>query len=100
MADLHLTDLGHIIEGTVEADPLSEKLSIRTVDAEGKPQSIDLDELVRRYAGKEVKLTLASLENLQKIQTALGDGAGVMGVMPEDVPGATFQRTFKQKSRS
>lgn len=97
MADLHLTDLGHIIEGFVEADPLSEKLSIRTVDSDGKPQSIVLDELVRRYVGKEVKLTLASLEQIQKIQTALGDGVGVMGVMPEDVPGATFQRTFRSK---
>jgi hypothetical protein len=95
MADINLTDLGHILDGVIERDPLTETLQLHTVDAQGKATTIDLEDLLSKYVGQEVKLTLASLDNIRKIQDALGDGEGVMGLMPEEVPGATVNRTFK-----
>jgi hypothetical protein len=95
LPDLNLTDLGHILDGVIERDPMTEKLQIHTVDHQGKSLVIDLDALLGRYAGQEVKLTLASMDNIRRIQEAIGDGEGVLGLMPEDIPGATFQRTFK-----
>lgn len=97
MADLNLTDLGHILDGVIERNPMTDRLQLHTVDSKGRPHTIDLENLLAKYEGQEVKLTLASMANLQKIQEALGDGESVLGVMPEDIPGASFQRTFKAK---
>lgn len=93
MADLNLSDLGHILDGVLERHPLTDKLQLQTVDARGAPVVIDLDSLLSPYVGKEVKLTLASLENLRRLQESLGDGEGVLGIMPEDIPGGIVHRT-------
>jgi hypothetical protein len=86
MATLNLTDLGFIIEGIVEQDPMDDRFRIRTVQ-NGEQVLIDPQDLLKKYRGQEVKLTLASLENILRIQSLLEDGGGVLGeaVMPEDV---------------
>ena len=92
---LNLTDLGHIIEGVVERDPLTDSLQIHTVDSKGVPMVVDPAVLLARYEGQEVKLTLASVANLEKIAVALGEGNEVLGLMPEDIPGAIINRTHR-----
>lgn len=94
MSNLPL-DLGYIIDGVVERDPMTERLRIYTVDAKGSPVVIYMDDLLERYEGREIKLTLASMETIRAIEENLGDGPGVMGLMPEDVPGATYRKTSK-----
>lgn len=75
--------LGHLLEGVVEQDPLTDHYQIRTVDSDGRHVSVDLSELLERYRGKPVRLTLASLENLAKLAALVesqGGGGQVTGV--------------------
>lgn len=86
--------LGHIIEGVVERDPLTGRLQIMDVGPDGKAKVTDIETLVGRYAGKEVRLTLASFEGLAELAELVeGQGAGagrVFGVLPEELPGVSF----------
>lgn len=59
--------LGHLLEGAIEQDPFSNKLYLRTEDAEGRPVSVDLQELLEAHVGQEVRFTLVSFESLQKL---------------------------------
>lgn len=88
--------LGHLIEGTLEQDPLTDEFSIRTLDSDGNPISVSLKELLSQYAGQDIRFTLNSFENLQKLADLVGASEGlVQGVMPEDIPVA-FQVHRKQ----
>lgn len=91
--------LGHIIEGRVEYDPVTDRLQIMSVGSEGRAKVVDLMDLVASYVGKEVRFTLASFENLE-ILTHLAEqvgGSAVSGVMPDELPGVSFNI---QRSRS
>ncbi len=83
-----LNSLGHILEGVVERDPVTGTLQIMTVE-EGRAKVTDILELIAGYEGKEVRLTLASFENLATIAQMVeaAGGGQVSGVMPEDLPG-------------
>lgn len=93
--DLNLADLGYIIEGVVERDPMTERLQVHTVDHQGQPMTVDILEAFEKYMGQDIKFTLASMETIQKVAEALEGGEGVMALMPEDVPGATVTRGNK-----
>lgn len=93
---MELADLGHIIEGVVELDPMDDTPRIRTIDDSGKQILINPVDLLRGFAGKDVKMTLTSLENLQKIQELLEQTGGmVQAVMPEDLDGVSVTTTRK-----
>lgn len=80
--------LGHLIEGVVEQDPLSDRYVIHTLDPRGQPITVDVQALLAGFVGQEVRLTLASFENLAKLaQLVEGQGGGqVFGVQPEELP--------------
>lgn len=80
--------LGHLIEGTVEQDPLTDRYVIHTVDPKGRPVTVDVQTLLAAYIGKEVRLTLASFENLAKLAKLVeGQGGGqVFGIKPDELP--------------
>lgn len=80
-------DMGHLIEGVVEQDPMTDRFVIRTEDAKGKPVTFDLQEALAKYKGQEVRLTLASFENLQKLAALVEKQGGgqVFGVFPDDI---------------
>lgn len=83
--------LGHILEGTVERDPMTDRYTIMTVNQQGKAEVIDLNALLERFEGREVRLTLASIEDLERLARMVEtQGAGVVGVMPEDLPAVPF----------
>lgn len=84
--------LGHILEGRIEQDPLTGSYQLMTVGPDGKAQVVNLQELVAPYEGKDVRLTLASFDNLNTLaQMAERAGGGlVSGVMPDDLPGVSF----------
>ena len=79
--------LGHLIEGVVEQDPLSDRYVIHTVDGKGRPITVDIQNLLAEFAGKEVRLTLASFENLAQLARLVENQGGgqVFGVQPEDL---------------
>lgn len=86
MADFDPHDLGHLIEGVVEQDPMTDRYMIRIPDFEGKPAIVDLQDLLSIYKGKEVRLTLASLENLAKLAAYVegqGGSGQVQGIGPD-----------------
>lgn len=79
--------LGHLIEGIVEQDPMTDRYVIRTEDVEGRLVVIDIQEILAKYNGKEVRFTLASFENLQKLAEMVeqqGNGQ-VLGIYPDDI---------------
>lgn len=82
-------DLGHLVEGIIEQDPMTDRFVIRTYDSEGKPYTFDPQEAFGKLVGKEVRFTLASFENLAKLAALVeGQGTGVVhGIFPKDIPG-------------
>lgn len=91
MVYLGAMNLGNLLEGVIERDPLDERLRLRTVDAQGNVLHVDLEDLLSRYEGQEVRFILMSLESIRAIQEMVG-GDEVVGVMPEDI-GLTLNRT-------
>jgi hypothetical protein len=80
-------DLGHLIEGIVEQDPMTDRYVIRTEDAQGRPVTFDVQAALAKVKGKEVRLTLATFENLQKLAEMVekqGNGQ-VHGIYPDDI---------------
>ena len=76
-----------IIEGIVERDPMDDRRRIRVVLEDNTQVLVDPQELLATLEGKEVRLTLASLENLQKLQEML-EGSGelpVQGITAEEI---------------
>lgn len=96
MADAPQLNLGHLIEGVVERDPMTDALQIRTIDDQDRQIFIKLEDLFSTYVGQEVRLTLSSMEALLKIQELLEEsGGGVQAVMPEDLDGVARRVTRK-----
>lgn len=90
--DLNLNDLGYIIEGVLERDPMTDRIQVFTVDHQGDPKTIDVLDAFEKYEGQEIKFTLASMENIRKVAEALEGGDEVLALMPEDIPGTTVSR--------
>jgi hypothetical protein len=88
-------NMGHLIEGTIEQDPLTDKFFIRTVDQQGKASRFDIEAALAEHKGKEVRFTLISFENLAQLAElveASGAGAVVTGLEPDNLPGFDVQR--------
>jgi hypothetical protein len=75
--------MGHLIEGTVEQDPKTGQCFIRT---EGKG-AFDVQAALLALKGKDVRFTLVSFENLQRLAELVeNQGSGqVMGVQPTEL---------------
>lgn len=87
--------LGHLIEGIVEQDPMTDEYVIRTIDAEGRPQTFSIQEALSSLKGKQVRFTLASIENLAKLAQAMesqGGGGRVHGLVPDGISGFNVAR--------
>jgi hypothetical protein len=79
--------LGTLVEGIVEKDPQTGRFVIKTFDETGKANVFDPQVALASVEGKEVRFTLASFENLQKLAEMVEKaGAGqVHGVFPQDI---------------
>jgi hypothetical protein len=82
-----LGQLGHLIEGVIEQDPMTDRYVIRTEDAQGTPVTRDVQDLLAQYVGKEVRFTLVSFENLAALARLVEEQGGglVSGVQPNEV---------------
>lgn len=89
-------DIGHLIEGVVEQDPMTDRYFIRATDDEGKPIRFDVQEALAKLAGQDVRFTLVSLEQLAKlaamVEQAGGAEAQVTGLAPDNLPGFDVKR--------
>jgi len=75
-------NLGHLKEGTVEQDPMTDRYVIRMTGVEGKSESFDILAAFEALKGQKVKFTLVSLEDLAKLAKMVEEQGGgrVMGV--------------------
>lgn len=67
---------GFLTEGVLEQDPLTDQFVIRTVDADGKPVTFDVNQALKSLVGHEVRFTLASFEDLAKLAKLVEEQGG------------------------
>lgn len=75
--------LGHLIEGVVEQDPLTDRYVIQTVDSDGNPVTFDPEKALAALLGQEVRLTLASFDALAQLAALVEDSDRVMPIVPQ-----------------
>ena len=73
-----MLDFGHLVEGTVEKDPMTGKLVIRVDNGDGIGYTFDPQEALAAYVGQEVRLTLATFDTLDRLAALVNDGKNVM----------------------
>lgn len=73
----------YFVEGTVEVDPVTEEVTIRTVSRQGEPFSFNPVPALAQHKGVEVRLIIVPLESVAKI-AKLAEARGVV-VMSEPV---------------
>ncbi len=81
-------EFGHLLEGTLEQDPMTDRIVLIAETRDGKRVSIDLHEILRKYVGQDVRFTLASFANLEKLARLVeaSGGGQVHGIQPEELP--------------
>ena len=75
-------DMGLMVEGVVELDPLSGRLIIRVEDKQGGFETYDLQEHLARYNGREVRCIVTPMATVAKLAQMVEQGR----VRLEDVP--------------
>ena len=58
----------YLVEGTVEIDPIDNKITIRTVTPEGEPFSFDPLPVLASFAGTEIRLVITPLASVTIIE--------------------------------
>lgn len=87
-----IMNFGHLIEGTLERDPMTDRFQIHTVNASGQPLVVDLQDILSRFVGQDVRFTLAGLEGLRKLAELVekAGGGDVLGIPAEAFPNVPF----------
>jgi hypothetical protein len=67
-------DLGYLVEGVVEQDPLSDRYVLKVEKGDGTVSQFDIQEALARYKGQEVRLTLASFESINALAEMVEKG--------------------------
>ena len=67
-------DLGVMVEGTVELDPMSGRMVLRYEDAHGKLQFVDIQERLSAYKDQEVRFILTPLATVAKLGDMVAKG--------------------------
>jgi hypothetical protein len=85
-------EMGHLVEGIVEQDPMTDRYVIRAEGHDGRAIIFDLQTALAAFKGKEVRVTLNSFENLAKLARLVEEQGGglVQGVHPDEIPGVPF----------
>lgn len=60
-------DLGTMVEGFVELDPISDRMVLRIQQEDGSNVFIDVQEALRKYKGEEVRFILTPLQTIAEI---------------------------------
>jgi hypothetical protein len=83
--------MGHLVEGVVEQDPMTDRYVIRTEGPDGRAVVFDVQEALAAFKGKGVRITLNSFENLAKLaQMVEAQGGQVYGVQPDEILGVPY----------
>jgi len=71
-------NMGHLVEGVVEQDPITDQFTIRTPEG----TTFDVQKALGELKGQAVRFTLVSFETLQRLAEMVEKGGGgqVLGV--------------------
>jgi hypothetical protein len=68
-----LGDLGYLVTGVVERHPTGGAWVLRVVQDDGTPAYFPLEQVLHQYEGHEVRLTLATMETINRLTALVGD---------------------------
>lgn len=71
-------DFGHLIEGVVEQDPMTDRYVIRVEQPDGSVTTFDVQKALEEYNGQEVRMTLATLQTLETLTDLIESGNDVV----------------------
>lgn len=66
-------DFGHLVEGVIEQDPLTNLYGIRVPQKDGTVKVFDIQGALAKLVGQEVRLTLVSFETLERVAKMVED---------------------------
>jgi hypothetical protein len=75
-------DLGALIEGVVELDPMNGRMVLRIQQADGSFDFLDVQTILEQYQGEEVRFIVTPLKSVEILARLVESGQ----LDPEDVP--------------
>jgi len=75
-------DMGLMVEGVVELDPMTGRLIIRYQDAKGEFQTADVQERLLQYKGEDVRCIITPMSSVRQLAHMVENA----GLKLEDVP--------------
>jgi len=73
-------DLGYLVTGVLEHHPITGDWIIRVVQENGEQGYFPLEDVLNKYAGEEVRLTVATTATIRHLTALVGDVQVVDGV--------------------
>jgi hypothetical protein len=67
-------DLGTMVEGIVELEPMSGRMVLRIQQADGSNVFLDVQECMERYQGKEVRFILTPMSTVAEVAKMVAAG--------------------------
>jgi hypothetical protein len=71
-------DFGHLVEGIIEQDPMTDRFVIRVEQPDGSVTTFDVQKALEAYNGQQVRMTLATLQTLDTLARMIEDGNDVV----------------------
>lgn len=83
-------DLGTLVEGVVELDPMSGRMVLRVQQPDGSNTFLDVQEQLERYKGEEVRFIMTPLKTIAELQRLVESGELPVDQVPTlRLPGQT-----------
>ena len=67
-------DLGIVVEGIVELDPITERMILRYEDKKGNTQLVDIQERLEAYRDQEVRFIVTPLATVARLGEMVESG--------------------------
>lgn len=75
-------DLGTLVEGVVELDPMTGRMVLRIQQEDGSNVFLDVQEALEKYKGESIRFILTPLSTIEKLTEMVESGQ----LSPDDVP--------------
>ena len=82
-------DLGILVEGVVELDPMSGRMVLRVQQQDGSNTFVDVQEQLERYQGEEVRFILTPQRSISELARMVESGALPVDQVPTLKPPGT-----------
>lgn len=75
-------DFGTVAEGTVELDPMTGRLILRCEQEDGSFLYVDVQSVLERYKGEEVRFIVAPFSTINKLAQMVDTGDATLDSVP------------------